>query len=100
MDVVEENLQKVKISTDLSTILTKMRVFLSVSAHAKNIDPVSTHAYTVHQYLIKEGVISSFDASPVGFSTNMYFHNRLYVVSRQLPTFDDPDPDLNHGRKF
>lgn len=86
-----------KIIIYLRSALTKSGVYLSVYVHPSNIDPVSKD---LRWYLIKEGVISSFDASSVGLSTHVYFHNRLYVVSRQLATLDDPDPDLDHGRKI
>lgn len=60
-----------------------------------NNDPVSKHSC---RYLIKERVVSFFDASSVRLSANMYFYNRLYVVSRQLPSLDDPDPDLDNEK--
>lgn len=86
-----------EITIYLSSTLTKRNVYSSVYVLPSNIDPVCKYS---RRYLIKEGVISSFDSSSVSLSTNMCFHNRLYVVSTQLTPLDDPDPDLDRGRKI
>ena len=46
-------------------------------------------------YLIKERVVSSSDSCSVGLSAHIHFHNRLYVVARQLSTLDNPNTDLD-----
>lgn len=95
VDIVEEHLQQIRIKNNIISFIQHIEkeksllecLYASIGPH-------------LCSYLIEERVISSFDASSVSFSTNVYFHNRLYVVSRQLATLDDPDPDLDNGRKI
>lgn len=46
-------------------------------------------------YLVKEGVISSSDSSPVGLSTNIHLHHWFDVVARQLSTLDNSNANLD-----
>lgn len=69
-----------------------MKAVLTISLHLIASTLQLECCYTT--YFIKKWVISSFDSCPVCLTTNMNFDYWLYVISRQLTTFNDSNANL------
>lgn len=69
-----------------------MKAVLPISLHLIASTLQLECCYTT--YFIKKWVISSFDSCPVCLTTNMNFDYWLYVISRQLTTFNDSNANL------